>query len=369
MPTQQEILENGIINLPDGLIDRHLHIRRATDGRLPIALPASIKQARGAIIMPNTETPHILTIADAEAYRVEILSHMHPADNFEPWLTLYITDNTKPEDVRRGFEEQFFVAAKLYPANATTGSAAGVTSLTKITPVLYAMAEIGMPLLLHGEVVDEKTDPLDMEKRYIDEVLVPFLLRNFPTLKIVMEHITTKEAAELIGSGEHQNLWATITPHHLLLTHKDLFQTGSVAAGTFRRGSFPDRFCLPIAKRLKHRDALWKLVASGSLHIGAGTDSAPHFQGKKYSCCGAAGCFVAPIAVQMYAHAFEKAGALQHLADFLGVNMLKEVYQIEPSYKKPLTLRRGTCVPDILGIDTPGMTVLDIGEPLNWVLA
>lgn len=366
--THADILERGIIELPHGLFDRHLHIRRATDGRLHLALPASIRQAWGAIIMPNTETPHILTIDDARTYEQEIRAHMPPGSNFDARLTLYLTDNTEPEDVRRAFEEGVVVAAKLYPANATTGSAQGITNIMKIVPVLYMMAKIGIPLLVHGEVVDDETDPLDMEKRYLDEVLVNFLLLNFPTLKIVLEHITTKEAAEIVGSESYQNLWATITPHHLLLTHQDLFQTGKMAKGTFRRGVFPDRFCLPIAKMSKHRAALWKLVASGSNRIGAGTDSAPHFQTKKYACCGAAGCFVAPVAVQMYAHAFEKAGALEHLANFLGVNMLEAVYGIKPSTTKPLTLKRGTCVPDVLGAETPGITVLDVGEPLNWEL-
>lgn len=368
MQTHQEILESGIINLPNGFFDRHLHLRRMTDGRLLIVLHASIKQAWGAIIMPNTETPHILTITDAENYADEINNRIHFIDCFDPKLTLYLTDETKPEDVKRGFEEKIFIAAKLYPANATTGSAQGVTDIRKIAKVLFMMQSIEMPLLLHGEVVDEHTDPLDMEKRYIDEVLIDYLLQNFIALRIVMEHITTKEAAEIVGGEEYSNLWATITPHHLLLTHKDIFQTGSVGARTFKRAVFPDRFCLPIAKTSPHRDALWKLIRSGSKKIGAGTDSAPHFAEKKYACCGAAGCFVAPIAVQMYAHAFEKAEALNNLADFLGVNMLEKVYGISPSQVKPLTLKRGTCTPDTTGIRTNGIPVLDIGEPLNWGL-
>ncbi len=367
--THQQILEAGIIELLFGFADRHLHLRKPNDNRMQLVLPASLAQAHSAIIMPNTEHPHIIGIDEADQYLAEIKGLTPDEVIFNPYLTLYLTDNTEPEMLEEGFLKGKWIAAKLYPANATTGSAAGVTNLSKISRCLFKMAQLGMPLLVHGEVVDENTDPLDMEKRFIDEVLLVFLLENFPNLKIVMEHITTKEAAEVVGSGKYQNLFATITPHHLVMSHKHLFQTGSMASGTFRRGVFPDRFCLPIAKTDLHTKALQALVASGCKKVGAGTDSAPHTQEKKYGCCGAAGCFVAPIAVQMYAHAFEKAEALHHLGNFLGVNMLEEVYGIKPRQDKPLVLKRGTCYPDRLGIETPGITVLDIGEPLNWELA
>jgi dihydroorotase len=368
MKTHNQILAYGYIELPNGFFDGHLHLRSDDDGRMPFVLPASLAQAWGAIIMPNTETPHIMKAENAREYREKIHGYIPKDTYFEDHLTLYLTDETSPEDVEEGYKEGLWVAAKLYPANATTGSAQGVTSVEKIAPVLFMMQSIGMPLLLHGEVVDENTDPLDMEKRYIDEVLVNYLLKNFPVLNIVMEHITTKEAAELVGSDIHPNLWATITPHHLILTHKHIFQDGKVGKKTFRRGLFPDRFCLPILKTNPHREALWKLIRSGSIKIRAGSDSAPHFSKNKYKCCGAAGCFVAPIAVQMYAHAFEMAEALHNLPGFLGVNMLQEVYHIPPSEKKPLYLKRGTCVPDILHTRAPGIATLDIGEPLNWEL-
>lgn len=351
------------IILDFGFFDAHGHFRG--DEILREVVPHTAKYAHGAIVMPNTAPP-ITTVEMAKEYRKEILRASN-GHNFTPYLTAYLTDDTDPDEIERGFAEKVWVAAKLYPLLGTTGAQNGVSSVRNMARVFKRMEKINMPLLCHGELVSEELDPLDMEAAFIEHTFKNQILEEFG-MPIVLEHITTMESAELVGSGKFRNLFATITPHHLLFSHKHLFQKGKMSDKSFKRGIRPNFFCLPLLKKEEHREALRALVASGCKQVGAGTDSAPHNASTKYQDCGCAGCFVAPCAIQMYATAFAKAGALDKLAPFLGLNIPLGVYGIKPQDTGLSVVRREFLVPEYVGKKGNGISVevLHGGETLPW---
>ncbi len=285
--------------------DWHLHLR---DGEaLRMVLPHSARQFARAIVMPNLRPP-VTTVAAAGEYRARILAALPPASSFEPLMTLYLTDRTSADEVRRAVDSAFVHAVKLYPAGATTNSDAGVSELDGCDKALAEMERSGLPLLVHGEVTDPQVDVFDREKRFIERVLQPLLAR-YPGLKVVFEHITTRDAVDLV-SGAGPNLAATITAHHLLYNRNAIF------AGGIR----PHHYCLPLLKRETHRLALVRAATSGSARFFLGTDSAPHARTSKEAACGCAGCYTAHAALELYAEAFESAGALDRLEAFASFN-------------------------------------------------
>ncbi|TAJ60299.1 dihydroorotase [Variovorax sp.] len=286
--------------------DWHLHLR---DGAmLQTVLPYSAAQFGRAIVMPNLKTP-VTTTALARAYRERIVAALPPGASFVPLMTVYLCDGTSADDLCRGFEDGVLTAAKLYPAGATTHSEHGVTSIAKVAPVLETMQAIGMPLLLHGESTDPAVDVFDREAVFIDSTLRP-LLRDFPALKVVLEHITTEEAADFVRADASGRLAATITPQHLMFNRNAIF-TGGIR---------PHFYCLPVLKRERHRLALRKAATSGDARFFLGTDSAPHLRTLKEASCGCAGIFNAPVALQSYCTVFEEEGALDRLEAFASLN-------------------------------------------------
>ncbi|MCB1822880.1 MAG: dihydroorotase, partial [Candidatus Competibacteraceae bacterium] len=292
--------------------DWHLHVR---DGAaLRVVVPHSARQFARAIIMPNLRPP-VTTTEQALAYRTRIVDAVSPSMDFQPLMTLYLTDHTSPAEIARAQSSGYVHAVKLYPAGATTNADAGVTAIEKVSPVLEAMQAQGMPLLVHGEVTDPAVDVFDRESVFIARVLIP-LIRDFPELKVVMEHITTQEAADFVRDAP-VTVAATITAHHLLYNRNALFQGGVR----------PHYYCLPVLKRERHRQALVKAATSGNPKFFLGTDSAPHPRQGKETACGCAGCYTAHAALELYAEAFEAAGALDkleafasfHGADFYGL--------------------------------------------------
>ncbi|HDL7749152.1 TPA: dihydroorotase [Yersinia enterocolitica] len=290
------------IRRPD---DWHIHLR--DDEMLSTVLPYTSEVFARAIVMPNL-TPPITTVASAIAYRERILAALPAGHKFTPLMTCYLTNTLDVNELTRGFEQGVFTAAKLYPANATTNSTHGVSDIPAIYPLFEQMQKIGMPLLIHGEVTDAAVDIFDREARFIDQILEP-IRRQFPELKIVFEHITTKDAADYVLAG-NRFLGATITPQHLM------FNRNHMLVGGIR----PHLFCLPILKRSTHQEALRQAVASGSERFFLGTDSAPHAKHRKESSCGCAGVFNAPSALPAYASVFEEMNALQHLEVFCSLN-------------------------------------------------
>lgn len=285
--------------------DWHLHVR---DGAMLAAvLPHTARQFGRAIIMPNLKPP-VTTTAQAQAYRERILAAVPAGMTFEPLMTLYLTDNTPADEIRRARESGCVHGVKLYPAGATTNSDAGVTDLLgKCAKTLEAMQEVGMPLLVHGEVTDPSIDLFDREKVFIDRVMEP-LRRALPGLKVVFEHITTKDAADYVRDADAASgrIGATITAHHLLYNRNAMF------FGGIR----PHYYCLPVLKRETHRIALVEAATSGNPRFFLGTDSAPHAKGAKEAACGCAGCYTALHALELYAEAFDQAGALDKLEGF-----------------------------------------------------
>lgn len=309
------------ITRPD---DWHVHLR---DGdMLRTVLPHTERQFARAIVMPNLKQP-VTSTALAAAYRDRIREHVDPSSGFTPLMTIYLCDDTAAQEVRRGFEEAVVTAVKLYPAGATTHSEYGVTSTAKVGKVLDAMQAIGMPLLVHGESTDPSVDVFDREKVFIDQTLIP-LLRDFPALKVVMEHITTAEAAEFVAADRSGRLGATITPQHLAFNRNAMF-TG---------GLRPHQYCLPVLKREKHRQALRRAATSGAKSFFLGTDSAPHLRQLKEANCGCAGIFNAPTALAVYATIFEEENALEHLEAFSSLNG-PAFYEMAPNQDR-LTLVR-----------------------------
>ncbi|HEN3565974.1 TPA: dihydroorotase [Yersinia enterocolitica] len=290
------------IRRPD---DWHIHLR--DDEMLSTVLPYTSEVFARAIVMPNL-TPPITTVASGIAYRERILAAIPAGHKFTPLMTCYLTDTLDVNELTLGFEQGVFTAAKLYPANATTNSTHGVSDIPAIYPLFEQMQKMGMPLLIHGEVTDAAVDIFDREARFIDQILEP-IRRQFPELKIVFEHITTKDAADYVLAG-NRFLGATITPQHLM------FNRNHMLVGGIR----PHLFCLPILKRSTHQEALRQAVASGSERFFLGTDSAPHTKHRKESSCGCAGVFNAPSALPAYASVFEEMNALQHLEAFCSLN-------------------------------------------------
>jgi dihydroorotase len=330
--------------------DWHVHLR---DGAMLQAVaPWTARQFARAIVMPNLETP-VTTAAMAEAYRERILA---AAPGFTPLMTCYLTDGADPAELTGGFERGAWTAAKLYPAHATTNSAHGVTDIRNIYPVLEAMQGAGMPLLVHGEVTDPQVDVYDREKVFIDRVLAP-LVRDFPALKTVFEHITTAEAADFVlESGP--NVAATITPHHLHINRNALF------AGGLR----PHLYCLPVAKREAHRVAVRKAATSGSPKFFLGTDSAPHALERKESGCGCAGIFNAPYALESYAAVFEEEGALDRFEAFASENGPR-FYGLSLNEERVVLERASIEVPESLAGAGSSLIPFHAGEKLRWRFA
>lgn len=332
--------------------DWHLHVR---DGAaLRAVVPDTARQFARAIIMPNLKPP-VTTAAQAVAYRERILAAVPPGVSFEPLMTLYLTDRLPPEEIARA-KEAGVVAVKLYPAGATTNSDAGVTDLRKTYPTLEAMQRLGMKLLVHGEVTDADIDLFDRERVFIDQQLIP-LRRDFPELRIVFEHITTREAAQYVPeAGPHTA--ATITAHHLLYNRNAIF-LGGVR---------PHYYCLPVLKREEHRRALVTAATSGSDRFFLGTDSAPHPAHLKEHATGCAGCYTALSALELYAEAFEAAGALDKLEAFASFN--GPAFYGLPRNTGTVTLRRQTwTLPESLPFGDAQLKPLRGGETLAWRLA
>ncbi|MDH5209028.1 MAG: dihydroorotase [Burkholderiaceae bacterium] len=337
--------------------DWHLHLR---DGpALAAVLPHTARQFARAIVMPNLRPP-VTTTAKARDYRDRILAAVPAGAKFEPLMTLYLTDNTPADEILRARDSGFVHGVKLYPAGATTNSDSGVTDVGRCTGAFEAMQRVGMPLLVHGEVTHGQVDVFDRERVFLDEVMRP-LRRDFPALKMVFEHITTKEAAEYVRDADGP-IGATITAHHLLFNRNALFMT---ADG--RAGMRPHYYCLPVLKREEHRQALLTAATSGNPRFFLGTDSAPHSRGDKENACGCAGCYTAAFALELYAEAFDAAGALHRLEGFASIHG-PDFYGL-PRNAGKLTLTRSACqVPAELPFGEHSIVPLRAGESLAWSL-
>ena len=336
------------ITRPD---DWHLHLR---DGEaLEAVLPHSARQFARAIIMPNLRPP-VTSVVAADAYRQRILAALPHDAGFEPLMTLYLTDNTPADEIRRAVDCGFVKAAKLYPAGATTNSDAGVTDLAKCDAALAEMEKAGMPLLVHGEVTDPSIDIFDRENVFIETVMKPLLARR-PWLRTVFEHVTTKDAVEFVESAG-DNVAATITAHHLLYNRNAIF------AGGVR----PHYYCLPVLKRETHREALVRAATSGSPKFFLGTDSAPHARHAKEAACGCAGCYTALAALELYAEAFEAAGALDRLEAFASFNG-PDFYRLPRNAGKVTLEKEEWTVPATLAYAGEDELVpLRAGETMSW---
>jgi dihydroorotase len=333
--------------------DWHLHLR---DGpQMAAVLADSAKRFARAIVMPNLGTP-VRTTQEALAYRGRILDAMPPGAHFEPLMTLYLTDDTPPEEIALARRSGHVHGVKLYPAGATTHSDAGVTRISRCFNTLEKMAEQGMPLLVHGEVTDPEVDVFDREPVFIEQVLGPLLAR-FPGLKVVLEHVTTREAVQFV-EVTGANVAATITAHHLLLNRNALFQGGIR----------PHHYCLPVLKREAHREALVEAAVSGNPKFFLGTDSAPHARGAKEAACGCAGIYSAHAALELYAAAFEEAGALERLEGFAS-RFGAQFYGL-PANPGTITLeRRDWTVPAALPFGAEELVPLRAGETIPWKIA
>jgi dihydroorotase len=332
--------------------DWHVHLR---DGdMLAAVVPHTARQFARAIVMPNLAPP-VTTAKAAEAYRARIVAALPEGADFTPLMTCYLTDHADPGEIAEGFARGAWVAAKLYPAHATTNSAFGVTDVRTVRPALEEMQRIGMPLLIHGEATDPEVDIFDREKVFIDRIFTP-LLRDFPGLKTVFEHITTAEAADFV-TASGPNVAATITPHHLAINRNALF------AGGIR----PHLYCLPVAKREAHRLAVRRAAVSGSPKFFLGTDSAPHAAERKEAACGCAGIFNAPFALESYAAAFEEEGALDRLEAFASEHG-PNFYGL-PLNEGAVTLERAEVeVPERLPAGGSFLVPFHAGETLRWRL-
>ena len=338
------------IRRPD---DWHVHLR---DGAVMAGvLPYTARQFARAIVMPNLSPP-VTTVEAARAYRERIFAALSEGAEFTPLMTAYLTDSTDPDELARGFAEGVFTAAKLYPAHATTGSAHGVTDVANIRGALDRMQAIGMPLLVHGEVTDPAVDIFDREAVFIERVLAP-LVRDLPVLKVVFEHITTEQAADFVAAAG-ANVAATITPQHLHINRNAMF------SGGIR----PHAYCLPVAKRERHRLALRKAATSGSPKFFLGTDSAPHAVSAKEAACGCAGIFNAPFALESYLTVFEEEGALERFEGFASLH--GPAFYGLPVNQALVTFEKVAAqVPET--IDAGGTPIVPFhgGETLGWRLA
>ncbi len=341
--------ERLVLRRPD---DWHVHLR---DGEMLAAVASfTARRFARAIVMPNLVDP-VTTSAAAEAYRTRIMSAVGDAD-FTPLMTAYLTDASDPDDLVRGYEEGIWVAAKLYPANATTNSAHGVTDIRNSRPALEAMQRAGMKLLVHGEVTDPGVDIFDREKVFVERVLAP-MVRDFPELSIVLEHVTTEEGVAFVYDGGPR-LAATITPHHLIINRNALFQGGLR----------PHAYCLPVAKRERHRLAVRRAATSGSARFFLGTDSAPHPARAHESACGRAGIFNAPFAIETYAKVFEEEGALDRLEAFASLNG-PAFYGLAPNEARITLERAPSEIPERIGAGVGALVPFLAGETLGWRLA
>jgi dihydroorotase len=330
--------------------DWHLHLR---DGdMLAAVLPDTARRFARAIVMPNLKSP-VRTTADAAAYRERILAALPTGLTFEPLMTLYLTDNTSPEEILKAKASGFVHAVKYYPAGATTNSDSGVTDIRRVDAALEAMQEAGMPLLLHGEETDPGVDVFDREAVFIERILAP-LLRRLPRLRVVLEHITTRQAAEFVAAAP-DNVGATITAHHLLYNRNAMFQGGIR----------PHYYCLPVLKREAHREALVAAATSGNPKFFLGTDSAPHVTSAKEAACGCAGIYTAHAAIELYAEVFETAGALDRLESFSS-HFGPDFYGL-PRNTDTITLVKETHT--VPARHDGGITPLRANEQLSWRLA
>jgi len=340
-------MKNLTITQPD---DWHLHLR---DGAaLQAVLPDTVRQFARAIVMPNLKPP-VRTVADAAAYRDRIMAAIPAGQRFEPLMTLYLTDNTSPEDIIAAKESGFVKAVKYYPAGATTNSDFGLTDIRNGDRVFETMQEVNLPLLLHGEVTHKEVDIFDREKVFIEKYLIP-LKEKFSKLRIVLEHITTSEAVKFVLSAD-SNVAATITPQHLSLNRNSIFQGGIR----------PHFYCLPILKRETHRQALIEAATSGNPKFFLGTDSAPHGRNSKETACGCAGCYSALHALELYAEAFESVDALDKLegfASFYGADF----YQLPRNSEKVTLAKKTWRIPDELPFLDEGLVPLRAGEEMIW---
>lgn len=332
--------------------DWHLHLR---DGAaMASVVPHTARRFARAIVMPNLKRP-ITDTAQAAAYRDRILGALPMGQEFEPLMTLYLTDNLSPTEIAVAKESECVHAAKLYPAGATTNSESGVTRLDRIYPVLEAMQRLDLPLLVHGEATAADVDVFDREKRFIEEALIP-LARKFPELRIVLEHITTADAVAFVLASP-SNLAATITPHHLL------FNRNAMLAGGIR----PHFYCLPVLKRERHRQALIEAATSANPKFFLGTDSAPHPREGKETVCGCAGIYSAHAAIELYAEIFEQAGALDKLEGFAS-RFGPDFYRMSRNKDRVKLIRDTWTVPDSYEFGTSRLVPLRAGETVAWRL-
>ncbi len=330
--------------------DWHIHLR---DGALlPRTVTDAARTFARAIIMPNL-VPPVRNAAEADQYRQRILDARPAESSFQPLMVLYLTDQTSAADIHNAVKSGFVHAAKLYPAGATTNSDSGVTSLEAIYPALEAMSDVGMPLLVHGEVTHADVDIFDREKRFIDDQLVG-LVNRFPNLKVVFEHITTADAAQFVREASDK-IAATITAHHLL------YNRNHMLAGGIR----PHFYCLPILKRNTHQEALLDAATSGSAKFFLGTDSAPHAQNAKEISCGCAGCYTAYAAIELYAEAFEQRNALDKLEGFAS-HFGADFYQLPRNQDTITLVREPWTAPSSLTFGEQQLIPLRAGETLNW---
>ncbi len=339
-------MQSITITRPD---DWHLHVR--DNEYLADVVPHTSAVFSRAIIMPNLKPP-VTTVDKALAYRDRILA-VAKSDSFKPLMVLYLTNNTSADEIEKAVNSEHVYAVKYYPAGATTNSDAGVTDIKNTYPTLKKMQELGLPLLIHGEVTDQSVDVFDREQVFIDTVLQP-LVKDFPKLKVVLEHITTKHAAEFVAQA-NDNIAATITAHHLLFNRNAMF----------KGGMNPHYYCLPILKREIHREALINAATSGNKKFFLGTDSAPHAQDNKETSCGCAGIYSAHAAIELYAEAFDKANALDKLegfasfygADFYGLSRNTDTITLEKTDWQ---------VPDSYSFAKQKLIPLRAGEMVHW---
>lgn len=334
------------ITQPD---DWHLHIR---DGAiLKTVLPHTVRQFARAIIMPNLKPP-VRSVNEAAAYRERIIAAIPAGKQFEPLMTLYLTDNTSPEDIIAASASQFIKGLKYYPAGATTNSDFGVTDIRRCDRVFEAMEEVDIPLLVHGEVTDQEIDVFDREKVFIEKYLLP-LKQQFPKLRIVFEHITTSDAVDFVLNTD--NMAATITPQHLLFNRNILFQGGIR----------PHFYCLPILKGEEHRQAIFQAAISGNPKFFLGTDSAPHTRNNKENSCGCAGCYSALHALPLYAEAFERADALHQLEAFSSFYG-PDFYRLPRNTEKITLVKSAWRIPDEISVINSELVPLWAGHEITW---
>lgn len=335
------------ITQPD---DWHLHLR--DDDALNVTVPDTSRYFKRAIVMPNLSQP-VVNADLAAAYKQRIIRAIPEGSNFEPLMTLYLTDNTSAQDIAEAHQQGHVKAVKLYPSGATTNSASGVTDIKNCYDALAEMQKLDMPLLIHGEVTDHDIDIFDREKVFIDRILTP-LLQDFPELRVVLEHITTADSVDFVSS-QQDRMAATITPHHLLLNRNDML------VGGIR----PHHYCLPILKRQQHQLALIKAATSGSPQFFLGTDSAPHTQNAKESACGCAGIYSAHAALEFYAEVFEQANALDKLEGFAS-HYGPDFYQLPRNTNTVTLTKQNWDVPKHYDYLDTALVPLRAGGSISW---